>query len=378
MSLINQMLQDLDQRRAADGAGAGLPNVVRPFHVRRNSRRTLLAAGAVLLVLGAGGAFWYADTYLTPSPPPVFLRPQPIVQTAPDKPPELSETPAQPVPPPSPAAAPESGAAAASSPPDVPDAKEMPPAAPVPAHRPTSTSAARPVSKPVATPVRSPAVVADPVPVAASPAPVARPPRPIGAVSIEKSSPSGNVGESAEVEYRRALVILNQGRTAESLDALRMALKLNAAHLAARQLLLKLLVENKQLDEADGVLHAGLALHPGQLPWAMSLARLQLDRGDLASAWKTLENSLPIAGANADYQGFAGHLLQRQGRTREAIDCYQLATRLTPTEGRWWLGLGLALEAEGRGTQAREAFANAKASGSLSADLQAYVEQKLR
>lgn len=380
MSLINQMLKDLDARRAVGSVSSALPSEVRPFHPRRSSYLRMFAAAVVLLALGAGGALWYADTYLKPPPPPVppVLPVRPIVQAVPDKAPAMPEAPVQPSLSASPDVLPEPVAATVSSSPAASDATEKPAVATAPAHRTASTPVVKPVSKPSTAPVRAPAVVAAPVPTAPLQAPAARPQRSTGAVSIEKSLPSGNAGEAAEVEYRRALATINQGRTAESLDSLRMALKLNAAHLAARQLLLKLLIENKQLDEADGVLHAGLALHPGQLAWAMSLARLQLDRGDLASAWKTLAHSLPAAGANADYQGFAGHLLQRQGRIREAIDCYQLATRLAPTEGRWWLGLGLALEADGRGTSAREAFANAKASGSLSADLQAYVEQKLR
>lgn len=391
MSLINQMLQDLDKRRAGDAAGSGLPNVVRPFHLRRDSRKTLLAAGAALLVLGAGGAFWYIDVYLTPPVPvPPLLAVRPIVQVAPDKPPAVPETPVQPASPPSPVAAPEPVAAQASEKNLDDTTAPAPRAVATPVAKPASRSDLKlalkleskyePKSEPksTASPARIPPAAADTVPMAAAQPSAARSQRSAGAVSIEKSSPTGNIGESADVEYRRALVIINQGRTAESLDALRMALKLNSAHLEARQLLLKLLIENKQFDEADGILRAGLALHPRQLAWAMSLARLQLDRGDLAGAWKTLENSLPAAAGSADYQGFAGHLLQRQGRSKEAADCYQLATQLTPTEGRWWLGLGLALAADGREAQAREAFANAKASGSLSADLQTYVEQKLR
>lgn len=359
MSLINQVLQDLDTRRAAECAGSGLPNDVRPFHVRRAAKWPLLAAAVVLLALGAGAALWYADAYLTPPPLPAPVTPSaPNVAIVPDPP---------------------LVAAAPSEPATAPVARDLPPkplAENGSERRPTAAVTSKPVTRPPASARAQSA--ADPGPAVAPAAPSVRAPRSAGGMSIEKSSPSGAVGESADAEYRRAQNILNQGRTSEALDALRMALKLNAMHVAARQLLLKLLIENRRFDEADVVLREGLAQHPEQIAWAMSLARLQLDRGDLVSAGKTLEHSLPAAGGSADYQGFAGHLLQRQGRTKEAVDCYQAATRLAPLEGRWWLGLGLALEAEGRAAQAREAFSNAKASASLSADLQAYVEQKLR
>ena len=38
----------------------------------------------------------------------------------------------------------------------------------------------------------------------------------------------------------------------------------------------------------------------------------------------------------------------------------------------------MSLDALGRGAEAQEAFRRAKASGNLSADLQAYVDQRLR
>ena len=76
----------------------------------------------------------------------------------------------------------------------------------------------------------------------------------------------------------------------------------------SRQLLVTLLLQAKRPDEAVQELQDGLHLQPAQLNWAMSLARLQVSRGDLNGAWKTLEFSMPAAGSNADYQGFSGHL----------------------------------------------------------------------
>ena len=149
-------------------------------------------------------------------------------------------------------------------------------------------------------------------------------------------------------------------------------------HVASRQLLVRLLLEARQPDEAAKVLQDGLQGQPAQIGWAMSLARLQVDRGDLAGAWQTLDYSSPAAGNNADYQGFMAHVLQRLGRNRDAAKHYQAATRLSPTDGRWWLGLGLALEAEGQSGEAREMFLRARQSGSLGPQLTALIEQKLR
>lgn len=189
---------------------------------------------------------------------------------------------------------------------------------------------------------------------------------------------AGSPRERAEAEYRKAIEAVNLGRVNEALDGLRGALRQDGLHIAARQLLVRLLLEARKPEEAMQVLHDGLQTQPAQLGWAMSLARLQVERGDLAAAWQTLHFSLPAASAHADYLGFSGHVLHRLGRYKEAVTHYQQALRLAPGDGRWWLGLGLALEGEGRVGEAREAFLRARQSGNLGADLLAVVEQKLR
>jgi MSHA biogenesis protein MshN len=51
--------------------------------------------------------------------------------------------------------------------------------------------------------------------------------------------------------------------------------------------------------------------------------------------------------------------------------------RLNPQNGIWWMGLGISLEAQQRRDDAMVAFQRAKASGSLSGELPAFVDKKL-
>ena len=379
MSLINQMLQDLDARRAAHGVGANLPNDVRPLPIQKSSRLPVALGGVVLLALVGGFAFYQWQLEQQAVPPatlgvPVAVVPSPV-------PPPVAEpvkmAPVEPLrmePAPSVASTlPEAGAslrmadfieppadkkAEAKAVSAVP-ARPMPAAAKQADERATKEAAERPA-------LAAPALLTQ------APAKLAKPPM------IERTEALGSPRERAESEYRKAIVAVNQGRVAESMDGLRNALRQDGFHVASRQLLAKLLLEAKQSDEAIQVLQDGLQGQPAQLGWAMSLARLQLDRGDLAGAWQTLNYSQLAAGNNADYQGFSAHVLQRLGRHKDAAERYQVAARLSPGDGRWWLGLGLSWEAEGRSSDAREAFARAKQSGNLSAELMAMIEQKLR
>jgi MSHA biogenesis protein MshN len=52
--------------------------------------------------------------------------------------------------------------------------------------------------------------------------------------------------------------------------------------------------------------------------------------------------------------------------------------QLRPNTGLWMLGMGVSLDALGRGDEAKSVYREAIRSGSLSADLSAFAEQRLR
>jgi MSHA biogenesis protein MshN len=221
-----------------------------------------------------------------------------------------------------------------------------------------------------------PATTAVPEP-AITPAPVP-PPAAVGPVKIEKSPILATPRDRADAEYRRAENALAAGRSAEGIEGLRAALKQDPSYVQARQMLLRQLLEMRKIEEAMSVLQEGLELQPAQTGWAMSLARLQLEQNDIAAADRTLARSQVYAEASADYAGFEGHIKSRLGATRAAVAHYQRATRLAPNEGRWWLGLGLAQEADGRVVDAKDSMRRAIATATLSVELSAVAEQHLR
>ena len=380
MSLINRMLQDLDAR----GVDKPLPSDVRPLPMAPRSRRPVILGGLALL---AGGlALYQLAPWQAPASPvlPVSPPPQVVTAVAPQGAPPPAVAPAVPLPPaveaPKPVARPPVSDSLRAEPnsrprtaPSIAASAETKPPVDKPAKALAADGGGEPAAaarRPLeATPRQSP-TPADRVPPAAGKA--AREP------TIARSDSAGSPRSRAESEYRRAIEAVNQGRVAEAVDGLTRSLHDDALHAGARQLLVKLLLEARRVDEALPVLHDGLQGQPAQLGWAMTLARLQVDRGDLAGAWQTLEFSLPAAGHSADYLGFAAHVQQRLGRHREAIAQYQAATRLAPGDGRWWLGLGLAMESEGQVSESRDAFLRARQCGNLGGALSALVEQKLR
>jgi len=71
-------------------------------------------------------------------------------------------------------------------------------------------------------------------------------------------------------------------------------------------------------------------------------------------------------------------LLQRQGRHEEAIEQFQVALRLRPGAGVWWLGLAISLQAANKAAAAQDAYRQARAAGNLHPELAAFAEQRLR
>ncbi len=184
--------------------------------------------------------------------------------------------------------------------------------------------------------------------------------------------------QQADAEYRKAAALMQQGRITEALTGYEAALRLDAGHDQARQALVALLLEGKRGADAERVLQEGLKNKPAQTGFAMLLARLQVERGAMEQAMATLEKSLPYADAQADYHAFLAALLQRQNRHKEAITHYQIVLQLAPNNGIWQMGYGISLQALQRNAEAKEAYKRALDTQTLSPDLQAFVQQKLK
>jgi len=388
MSLINKMLRDLDARHAPAGQTV-LPDEVRPLPEEivppRVSRRTWIWGGLVLVLAAAiqTSSAWLPllnayvavpgmtatapkpatlpaasaapTTVVLQLPPPEQMLPLPAMS---DTVPAAADAPAD-------APAPGASAAAESAPRPVAEARaglKIDSSLPdVPAPKTPSTATAAPVVAPPAKPAAAPKSGRSQV-----------------VATVEKQQRVGTAQERAEAQYRKGIVAYKQGHASEAATIFKTTLQEDPRHLAARQTLLSMLAEQKQWDEVQILLKEGLDLMPEQIAWAMALARIQVERNKLPEAWDTLQKHMVHAEKSADYKGFAGVLLQRMQKPHEAILYYQAAVQIKPSEGRWWLGLGLAYEADNRTAEARDAFLHARGASGVSPEMAAVIDRKLR
>lgn len=359
MSLINDMLRDLEARRATEQrVPAGLLHATGHAAPAHSPRRLLLIALTLTLLLLAAAVAWLAwQRYSTPAPAVAVA---PAIAPVPALPP--TSTPA-----PDPVA---DGSAPAVTETPAPAAVEPPPmAAPAPEVAPVASVAA-------ATP---PPEVAPPVVIRPAAEPVPRPAaRPASApVAVEKTVRPPTPQLQAETEYQRGVNALRGGNQAAAETALRTALRLDGEHLLARETLAAVLLGAGRLIEADEVLEQGRRQFARNPTLALLLARLRVEQGQTGAAVTILEQTLHAATARADYLAFLAALYQRELRYEESIESYGRALALQPQQASWWVGMGISLENAGRRADAVKAYEQA-AAGALPPQLQDHVRNRLK
>ncbi|MBL0727833.1 tetratricopeptide repeat protein [Piscinibacter sp. HJYY11] len=360
MSLLNQVLRDLDQRQVTGtppAVKAASPRTLAPSAAQRATRWGLgLFVTLAAVVVGGwaqGSIRWpaqAADTPVAAAPLPLAPATLPAV-TAP-----MPVTPAAPTPAPAPVATP----------------AETPPApAPVVARETAPVQVAIAAPAPRSKPVAAAQPVSDNT-VATASKPESR---------IELRSAARSAQERAEAQYQRGVTAHQAGQINDSAAAFTAALREDPRHAAARVAQAGMLIALSRPDEAMALLKEGLALAPAQPQLALMLARLQAERQEWATAAETLQAASSHAGLNAgegaEFHGFHAAILQRAGRHGDAVEKYSVALRLVPTRGVWWMGLAISLEEIGQADTARAAFQRAKSIG-LPEGAAGYVDSRLK
>jgi MSHA biogenesis protein MshN len=339
MSLINQVLLDLEKRGIAREATGD--EAIRVIHVQAESRLQMYILAAIICA-GLVAAIWVLERKPAAKPKPVILAPS----------------------------APLEGVLAishAAIPSEVKAASSVKEAA--------HSLAGNLQAKPLVRFTKSASAVAASSALPHQPKANTRMASGVPATNqLKKVSPQ----QQAENEFRKAYLLAQQGQLKEAADGYQLALHLDPGHVLAREALVSVLQESKRNIDAENVLKEALTLDEKQTHYAMLLARLQVERNAIPFALETLEKSLPYAERMADYQAFMAALMQRQGRHKDAIPYYQKALQLTPASGLWLMGLGISLQAESRKDEALDIYKRAIETRSLSPELQAFVEQKIK
>jgi MSHA biogenesis protein MshN len=342
MSIINQMLRDLDARGAASieppAGGIHAP-------AKKHSPGGRMAALLVLLsMLGVAGYLVLSERMpkaSKPSPPATIARHDLVSAPVVVPSPVLVETQPEPEPPPvKQAAAPE----------------------PAPVVVKSSVEPVGQMKRALA--LSMPAVRETPA------VPVSVQAEPVIVKKVVVLSPENE----AQQLFDDAQALRRTGKIDAAIGKYRQALERNPGMLNARIQLARLMQESGQADAALSLLKTGYDQQP-DTGLAIAEGRLlaELGRRDEALNWlaRGREGLRP-----ADH-ALMGALLSQSQRHEDAVKAYQRALVADPNQGGWLLGLGLALESLGRNEEAQMAYRNALEHGEFKSDVANFLRQKL-
>lgn len=364
MSLINQMLKDLEKRRAdsVSSPDGSLKGVNRYSVARRRPPYLVYALSAALLLLVAavGVLGWF---YLnTPQPgragaPPIATAPAPAVETAPL--PQADSR--QPAPP---AESVTSGSAE--------DGRDST------GEKAASQTVAPAQNKPVA----KPKPASEPEPEPASPR-VERPSARTGSATDESSqqvtkrSRPLSDEQRAELVYKKGYQLLGREQSEAGERHLREALQYYRQHHRARELLAGVYIKSGRYVEAAALLKEGVALAPQNSLFAKLYARVLLKQDKPAQAIAVLEHQPPPLGVDSEYHALLAAIYQQANYHLKAAATYRDLLRVNPRQGSWWIGLGISLEQLEKYTEARSAYERARNSPVLPKNLKEYAAKRL-
>lgn len=195
---------------------------------------------------------------------------------------------------------------------------------------------------------------------------------------IERRDLGTSPEERADTAFRQGLAARQNGETRLAESRLVEALGLQPTHVGARQALAALLMDSQRMADLERVLREGTFHSPAHTAYAMAVARLEAERGDLIAAVVTLERAIKHAGeGNGELLALSGALLQRLDRHAEAADRYGAAIALGSANPVWFLGQAVSLRETGRIREARVRFRRAADSRALAPELRAYAQKQL-
>ena len=198
--------------------------------------------------------------------------------------------------------------------------------------------------------------------------------QPVDELQIEEVTLSP--AEEAALQRRRAEQAMAKGdlpKARESFSALLQATPLDHQ---AREKLAGLLFGAGDDAGARRVLEQGVALAPGYANYRLLLARMEMSAGQKSRALARLRDCEPEVRSNLDFYATRAALAQELGDYPLAASSYQRLTLQQPAEGRWWLGLGISYEKAGRPQAALDAYRRAEMSAGLSAPSREFVRQR--
>lgn len=196
--------------------------------------------------------------------------------------------------------------------------------------------------------------------------------------SVKKQTLSLNPKQQAEISYKKGYALLKQNKIYSAESKLLLALEHNVKHIKAREMLTGLYLKTGRKVEAQETLTKGLLHLPSYTNFTKLLARLLLDKNQINKAITLLLQHKPSISSDPNYYALLAASYQRNKNHNAAARTYVELLKLKPREGIWWVGMAISLEALNKNKDAFNAYEKARQTGTLNTRISNYSSQRLK
>ncbi|NQZ21657.1 MAG: tetratricopeptide repeat protein [Colwellia sp.] len=193
-------------------------------------------------------------------------------------------------------------------------------------------------------------------------------------ISRKQLSPS----ELVQQKIKRAEQELANNNIAKAESLFEDILLILPEHKSARKQLAALWFGRQSYTPAINLLSQGIALSPTETEFRMMQARIYLQQNRPKKAFNVLNNLSQVNNVeNVEYQSLRASVAQQLNEFTAAAGAYQTLADIEPSIGRWWLGLAVAHDSNSEFKQASLAYKEALTKMGLSDSAQSFVRQRM-
>ena len=182
--------------------------------------------------------------------------------------------------------------------------------------------------------------------------------------------------ELVEQKLLRAEKSVNMNEIAKAEQLFEEILIIEPTHKQARKNLAALWFGRKHYQQALNLLSQGIAIDKQDGELRLLQARIHVQQGQYEAAYNTLKPLVTLE--NEEYQVMLANVAQQIEQYPSAISAYKVLITMQPYSGRWHLGLAIVYDKNSQFILARNEYAQALSKADLSVSSAKFAEQRLQ
>ncbi|MFA3791461.1 tetratricopeptide repeat protein [Aliiglaciecola sp. SL4] len=189
---------------------------------------------------------------------------------------------------------------------------------------------------------------------------------------------SSKAAVDKEALKQQVQVALKRGDDRTAIKLLAKLVHVTPDNTAARKRLASMLFAQGNHEKANTTLQTGVDLYPGNLELRIMQARLYEQMKKPDQGFELLMAHRVSAYQAPDYLAYRAALAQKANNFAQARIDYQQLAKSQSANAKWWLGLAVVEERLGNMNGALDAYQNVKQLSQMSVEVEEFVEQRIR